>query len=97
MKEFSIEEILGSFDEHKEKLKGLFNELKYEGNVKALRAADMIFSNVIEVLLTADQQWAMIGALTEKLGKPKDFTKVSVLTHSPAICFCYITIFYLLF
>lgn len=77
LKEFSIEEILDSFDKHKEKLKGLFNELKYERSAKALRAEDMIFTDIIEEILTGEQQLAMIDALTENLTKSKDFNEVS--------------------
>lgn len=77
LKEFAIEDVLASFDEHKETLKGLFNELKYKRVAKALRADDMIFTNIMDVLLTGDQQMAMIDELGEKLAKSKDNIEVS--------------------
>lgn len=101
MKEFSLDDILSSFDQHKEKLKILFNELKYKRNAKALEADDMIFSNIIEVLLTGDQQMAMIDALGEHFEKSKGLNEVSVLTKSSidssnifSIYFCYMYFIY---
>lgn len=79
LKEFSIGDIKVTFNKHKEQLEGLFNKLKYERNAKALRADDMIFSNVIDVLLTGDQQRAMINTLGKKFADSSDFNEVSAL------------------